>query len=271
MNTKINIVKIKKKYKYKNIVLIRPHMLIPKFSFTGLTTPPLGLAYIAAAAENHGHKVKIIDAVGEGIDKYTLYQTDYYIHGLNAEEIVKRIPNNTDIIGFSCMFSHEFPIYKNLINIIKKDFPNSLIVAGGEHITGLPELSLKECKGLDIIVLGEGEEVFIELIENYEDGKLNEISGIGYKEKNGEIKINSRNARIKDINTIKKPAWHLVPLEKYWELGKGYGVDLGKGIPMLASRGCPYQCTFCSNPLMWTTRWTARSPELVLEEMIEIL
>jgi len=268
---KLNPISLKsgKNQTKKNVVLIRPHMLIPTFSFTGLTTPPLGLAYLASAVESIGHNVIIIDAVGEGIDNYAPYQQDYLLHGLSTDDILRRIPNNTDVIGFSCMFSHEFPVYKELINSVKNTFPNSLVVAGGEHVTGLPELSLRECKGLDVIVLGEGEEIFNELLSSYDVRNLSLLSGIAYKEENGDVKVNQRRARISDINSIKSPAWHLVPLKNYWERGKGYGVDLGKGIPMLASRGCPYQCTFCSNPLMWTTRWVARSPRLVLDEMID--
>lgn len=51
------------------------------------------------------------------------------------------------------------------------------------------------------------------------------------------------------------------------ERGMGFGVNRGRSMPLMGSRGCPYQCTFCSNPLMWTTRWIARDPDLLLDEM----
>lgn len=63
------------------------------------------------------------------------------------------------------------------------------------------------------------------------------------------------------------PAWDLVPIERYLDRGLGFGVNRGRSMPMLATRGCPYQCTFCSNPEMWTTRWYARDPEQVLDEI----
>ena len=74
------------------IVLIRPHMLIPRYSFTGLTVPPLGLAYVAASLENRGHRVTLIDAVGEAIEQHALMGKDYVVHGLSTEQILDRVP-----------------------------------------------------------------------------------------------------------------------------------------------------------------------------------
>lgn len=59
----------------------------------------------------------------------------------------------------------------------------------------------------------------------------------------------------------------MMPLENYLVRGFGFGVNRGRSMPLLASRGCPYQCTFCSNPTMWTTRWIPRDPDLLLDEM----
>ena len=73
--------------------------------------------------------------------------------------------------------------------------------------------------------------------------------------------------RVRDLDSFPYPAWDLVPLENYWKYGMGLGVNRGRSMPMLATRGCPYQCTFCSNPLMWTTRWLARKPKAVLAEI----
>jgi radical SAM superfamily enzyme YgiQ (UPF0313 family) len=74
-------------------------------------------------------------------------------------------------------------------------------------------------------------------------------------------------ARIRTLDDIPWPAWDLVPIDRYLDHGLGYGVNRGRSMPMIATRGCPYQCTFCSNPEMWTTRWYARDPEQVLDEI----
>lgn len=251
----------------RRITLIRPHMLIPRFSFTGLTVPPLGLAYVASSLESRGHQVTLIDAVGEAIEQHIPFREDYILHGLKTEEILERIPRDTEFIGFSCMFSHEFPIYRSLIESVRGRFSTAYIVAGGEHVTALPEETFLQCSGLDVAVLGEGEETILSLAaSDFTAATLEIIPGIAWR--NGDkIQINARRARVRDINSFSRPAWHLVPLENYWKYGMGLGVDRGRSMPMLATRGCPYQCTFCSNPLMWTTRWTARHPQAVLDEM----
>jgi radical SAM superfamily enzyme YgiQ (UPF0313 family) len=251
----------------RRITLIRPHMLIPRYSFTGLTVPPLGLAYVAASLEGHGHQVTLIDAVGEAIEHHALFQEDYVLHGLATEQILERIPDDTEIVGFSCMFSHEFPIYRALIQAVEARFPAARILAGGEHVTALTGETFAQCEALDVAVLGEGEETMLDLAaSDFSPASLASIAGIAWR--NGsEVRTNPRRGRVRDIDSFPKPAWHLVPVENYWKHGMGLGVDRGRSMPMLATRGCPYQCTFCSNPLMWTTRWSARRPDAVLDEM----
>ncbi|MBT6403907.1 MAG: radical SAM protein, partial [Rhodospirillaceae bacterium] len=63
------------------------------------------------------------------------------------------------------------------------------------------------------------------------------------------------------------PAWDLFPLENYISRHQVNGVNIGRSMPLLATRGCPYQCAFCSNPFMWTQRWVPRAPKLVVDEI----
>ena len=84
------------------------------------------------------------------------------------------------------------------------------------------------------------------------------------------IKTEKR-TRIIKLDEIPKPAWDLVPLNKYLDLGLSLGVNRGRSMPMIASRGCPFQCTFCSSPYMWGTRWLARDPKLVADEIEEYI
>jgi pyruvate-formate lyase-activating enzyme len=67
-------------------------------------------------------------------------------------------------------------------------------------------------------------------------------------------------ARIRDVDDIPAPRWDLTPIERYLDGGFSFGVDRGRTMPLLATRGCPYSCTFCSSPKMWTTRYTTRRP-----------
>ncbi|MFI5360623.1 MAG: B12-binding domain-containing radical SAM protein [Elusimicrobiota bacterium] len=252
----------------KKVVLIRPPMLIPRYSFTGLTVPPLGLAYVAAAVRQEGHRLILIDAVGEAIETYSPLYDDYIVHGLSTEQILDRIPPEADYIGVSCMFSHESLVYRNLIQAVKERFPRIPIMAGGEHITALSEESLEKYAGLDLVVLGEGDETICDVVAGgCSDEELSRVPGVAWRDRGGHFRTSGPRARVREIDSFPRPAWDLVPLENYWKYGMGLGVDRGRSMPMLATRGCPYQCTFCSNPAMWTTRWIARKPQEVLAEM----
>ena len=110
---------------------------------------------------------------------------------------------------------------------------------------------------LDAVVLGEGEETAVALSRALEAGiPVDPITGIAYKSGGPlpVVNVNPRRARIADLDAIAWPAWDLMPIQAYMDRQLGFGVSRGRSGPMLASRGCPYRCTFCSNPEMWTTR-----------------
>ena len=120
------------------VTLIRPPA-IEAFRFTTTSvTPPLGLAYIAAALEGVSREVCVIDAVAEAPMTHSRYFRGYCV-GLCLEEIVDRIPAESDIIGISVIFTHEWPVVAHLIRLIKERFPAKRVILGGEHVTSLPE------------------------------------------------------------------------------------------------------------------------------------
>jgi radical SAM superfamily enzyme YgiQ (UPF0313 family) len=187
--------------------------------------------------------------------------------GLSDEEIVARVPKDTTVFGVSCMFSEEWPFTRTIIEALRRAFPDVPIVGGGEHINAAPEFSMRDCPALDACVLGEGEETFAELLETLRDGRpLADVAGICYLE-DGQFRRTRPRQRIRALDSIPRPAWHLLPLGNYLDNGFGFGIGRIRSYPIIASRGCPFECTFCSNPEMWTTRWYARDPEAVLDEM----
>lgn len=231
--------------------------------------PPIGPAYITGSMVAAGHDVSAVDAVGESLEQYTRLPgyENVLVHGLTGPEIVERIPVEVDVIAISGMFSVEWPITKPIIETIRDAFPDALIVIGGEHVTAAPRFSLDNCQAIDVGVLGEGEETMLELLDVYSrGGPLGDVSGIVYRS-NGEIRHTAPRARIRDIDEIAPPAWELWPVENYIDRELTHGVNLGRSMPILASRGCPYQCTFCSSPQMWKPLWRARDPELLVAEM----
>ncbi len=261
--------KIKKTSRPVHFCMIRPPTLTSVGAVGQDAVPPIGPSYVTGSILAAGHDVCAIDAVGEALDQYTLLAgyENVLVHGLTDEEIVARIPKNIDVIGVSSMFSVEWPITRRVIDAIRLGFPKALIVLGGEHATASPEFSLTSCEGVDVAVLGEGEETIVELLDAFsKDGDFSLVAGIVYRDNQTCIRTGPRN-RVKAIDTIPAPSWDLWPVEKYIDRELTHGVNLGRCMPILASRGCPYQCTFCSSPQMWTTMWNARDPKDVIREM----
>lgn len=253
----------------KSIVsLVKAPALTNAFALSTLVTPPLGLAYIAGSLKANDIATHIVDAVGEKPDQiFPLTFCDGYGIGLTMEEIVAAIPQSSDIIGLSCMFSNSWPFDWRLIVAISERFPDAQIIVGGEHATACSDYILTTCREVDIVAMGEGEETMVDLVNTIRTSNdLSRVAGIAFRD--GEaIHTTKRRKRIGDIDNISLPAWDLVPLENYMSRGLGHGSMHARNMPLMATRGCPFQCTFCSSPLMWTTKWSARKASLVVDEM----
>lgn len=249
------------------VVLVRPALRITKASYSTLACPPLALAYLAASLRAAGFDVQIIDAVGEAPRRYFKVPDARFLGlGLTDDEIASRIPADATLIGVTCMFSESWPLVRETIRSLRARRPDTPIVAGGEHATALPELTLRD-SGADAVALGEGEETIVELTRAIADGTpIDRVSGLAFLRDDRLVRTGTR-TRIRSLDSIPHPAWDLVPIEGYFEHGLAYGIGRSRSMPILATRGCPYQCTFCSSPQMWTTRWVARDPDDVLDEM----
>jgi anaerobic magnesium-protoporphyrin IX monomethyl ester cyclase len=208
--------------------------------------------------------------------------------GLATEDIVARIHPDTQVVGIGAMFTYQWDVVKELIHALKRVRPDVLIVGGGEHFTGLPDESL-QTSPVDVLVLGEGEETFVALLAAYQaflagragdpgDTARNvalwalDMPGLSFRTYGAEngpptIQHNPRRNRIRGVDEIPLPAWDLFDVTGYDDRRLINGVRLGRTMPILATRGCPYQCTYCSSPNMWTTRWVARDPKRVADEI----
>ncbi len=253
------------------IALVRPPVIFRRHGLANEATPALGLAYISGYLKKFGYDPAFIDGMGEGLNRIwePAEYPDFLCQGLTFEEIIKRIPEGARLIGVTAMFSGEWPLVRGLIDEIRKHFPDALIVAGGEHLTAMPEYCLKDCQGLDVCVQGEGEHKFYELAEAVVAGEdIANIEGIGFLDGDGHyVQTSALSPRIRDIDSIPWPDWPEGYLERFWSAGKSFGPQSARDMPMMFSRGCPYQCTFCSNPAMWTTRYILRDVDDVIAEV----
>jgi anaerobic magnesium-protoporphyrin IX monomethyl ester cyclase len=200
----------------------------------GFSNPPLGLAYLAGELELHNIDVKIADGYLIGIDGILLEVDDY-------------VPN---IIGITCYTPGRINVMK-IARSIKQKYPNMLIVLGGAHPTIQWKQILSVYPEIDICVLGEGEQTLLEIAQQK---PLDQITGIAWR-KNGETVKNPSRIYFDDLDKIPFPAWHLLDLLKYPPRGSGIvnGVDLAiePRIPVIFSRGCTANCSFCSTWWIW--------------------
>ena len=250
------------------VVLINPPQIFSKTQVVGGITPSLGVAYLAAVADQAGYKVKAIDAPGESPNQLIRHQGSV-LRGLTFREIIKRIPRETDLIGISNLYTFAFPMVSSLAKEIKSWFPRIPIVIGGAHVSSLPEVTLTD-PNIDYIVLSEGERTFLELCHAINGNRdVFDIDGFGYK-KDSEIFINPKTDFIEDLDSIPFPKREMLPMENYQEIAEPHGAVRGRWTTMIATRGCPFACTFCNTPIIWQRKWRARNPVCVVNEMEEL-
>lgn len=252
-----------------NVLLIRPASVYPVSQTKGnFGVPPIGIAYLAAFLKKSGITANCLDAYGEGLDHIERIENNRLIvHGLNTKEVLKRIDPKTDVIGISCMFSNEWIYCRDLLKQIRSQFPQALLILGGEHPTADPEVCFRDVPGLDLIITGEGEESLLEVIQSYrEKADYSQIPNV-ILYCDSQVKANPMRPRIKNLDNLPWPDWTNIPITKYMDQKLGYGRFGVRSMPLLASRGCPYKCTFCSNPVMWGNRWYVRSVDDVLKEI----
>lgn len=251
-----------------SIALVRPAILYSAKTYSAPVIPPLGLTYIAGVLEKANYQTQVVDGLGADIDRFTLSKCGRFkMQGAPHNEVIGRISPNTDIVGVSAMYSQEWPHIKSFIKELRQKFPKAKIIMGGEHATALPEYSLRDCPEIDYIISGEGEFPFLELVHSIRhEGNVETVPNLHYLDQ-GRYLTTELDSRVKNLDIIPWPAWHLIDLKAYFKPNFTMGVSKGRNIPLIASRGCPYRCTFCSNEYMWTTKYYMRSPQDVVDEI----
>jgi radical SAM superfamily enzyme YgiQ (UPF0313 family) len=173
-------------------------------------------------------------------------------------EIKKHMPA---IVGISVNL-YTYQVCLKLVAEIKEYFPKAFIILGGPTPSSIP-FKLINASRVDAIVVGEGEEAFGDIIANYKNKKhlFKGVKGLIYRQQN-EIITNEPRGFAKDINAFSPPAYHLFPdLNMYKTRAKRR-----PAASLITSRGCPYQCVFCSKDV-FKNICRARSPENVISEI----
>ncbi|MFC1620969.1 B12-binding domain-containing radical SAM protein [Candidatus Omnitrophota bacterium] len=178
-----------------------------------------------------------------------------FIHDKELEQLILSL-QPPRIIGLSVLTISSKRAYL-LAKKIKKIDPKAVVVLGGIHPTVMPEEALR-CEGVDIVVRKEGEETFAELVSAISDQKdYSKIAGISLR-KNGSIAHNPDRPMIIDLDAIPPFPYHL--FEENYERYPSFG-------SLLTSRGCPYNCIFCSSRSVSGKQYRYFSVERIISEI----
>lgn len=160
-----------------------------------------------------------------------------------------------DLIGFSMMTLSYKKKYEFLTQV-KEIIPAAKIIVGGPHISTLGEKALEECQAIDYGAVLAGEETIVELC----NGKpLEDIKGLIYR-KHEKILFNGFRPIPQKLDCYSFPRYDKFELKKYW-----FAEDVP--VPLVSSRGCPFQCTFCISRQFGGHRFYVRSPVNVVDEI----
>jgi anaerobic magnesium-protoporphyrin IX monomethyl ester cyclase len=207
--------------------------------------PPLGLTYLAAVLEPDGYEIRIIDCP---------------VNKINHEKLRSEITAfQPDLVGISAIT----PTIKSALqsaHLAKEECPDSKVIIGGPHATFMDTQILSEYPDVDVIVRGEGERTIRDLTQNlFSSGKLQDVPGICFRKEGQAVRTRNR-PLIENLDELPHPAYHYLDLKKYRIYGK---TDL----PIMTSRGCPYQCAFCVSSQMFGPNFRMRSPKHVVDEL----
>lgn len=217
---------------------------------------PLGIAYLAAILNKSGHDVAALDPCPDN---------------LSINEIADWIQSQRpDVLGISTLTYMSKQAY-NLANEVKKRMPMLPIILGGAHCTGFPETVMLESRNIDVVVIGEAEGRIVQLVEALGQGNNPDyIPGLIFKEtKTGKIRDTGVPPQITDLDSLPFPARSLFDHSRYHPFP-----DQVRKKPvtnLITSRGCPWRkCKFCFEGGKYMPRYRRRSPENVIEELIEV-
>ena len=226
-------------------------LLIKPSNLSDHIQPSLGLGYLASQIR-HQHEVKIVDCIKE------------HLPGPQLLPVLESF--QPDVVGAQC-YSMDLQKLKPVMETIKAFNPKIKTIIGGAHATAAPQHTMRYFgkELLDFVFVGEGEIGFpIFLRELYKGGQadFSLAPGLGWL-KDGELRLNPK-AEEPDLDKLGMPAWDLIMPESYPFSPHGVVCKNFPIAPIMATRGCPYMCTFCSSA---NTKLRKRSISQVLEEV----
>lgn len=227
-------------------------------NFTGFIEPNIGLFYVAGALKSNGYPVRYCDF--HLMDAEVRNKSNRPIEALDIEKFLQEIPKEElKIVGIS-MLTVNYNWGIKIAGFIKKIVPAAIIVAGGVHTSFEFEDVLKKRTEIDIVVVGEGEQVMVELVDrlynnHFNINEISDIKGLAFR-KDDEVVYTGKRPFIRDLDELVYPLYELLP-KRYVE---------NSVLRVLSSRGCVNQCAFCV-PSSFFNTLRLRDPIKVVNEL----
>ncbi len=252
------------------ITLINPP--IEDFYITSVRRQPLGLLYLASTLKSKGHEVELINCHTPKKHKIEqpkefLYLNDfkkisdklyrfpfgeYQRFGMSKEAVCERIKKlKTDLVLVSSLFTTYYEEVEEIIEMIKEFHKDTIVAAGGYHPSLFAEKFIKRT-AVDVVIVGEGELGVFKLLDQIKDGDY----------KSGSI-IRSEKF-IDDLDVLNFPERGLLK-------ERDFNFYKKKGAAIIASRGCPNSCSFCTSRMFWKGNYNFRSLNNILLEVDECI
>ncbi|HAF96555.1 MAG: hypothetical protein A2021_01515 [Elusimicrobia bacterium GWF2_52_66] len=251
------------------ILLIQPPW--QRFFGNRVQTPPIALNHVASHVKEKMPHVSVDVYNADFTNKHLSIVNSYsyckhhsdYVERLNASgDVIWRQVRavisdfKPDIVGISAMTSSYISALR-VSAIVKEINPKTIVVFGGKHPTALPAQTLSN-QSVDFVVIGDGEETFVDLILNWECPE--KVPGIAYRDLEGGVIINAARPAIYDINSLPLPVFDSAITRYGYEDKKNAGISTWS---LVAARGCPFQCVYCASD----KKIRYRSPEHVMCEV----
>jgi len=256
------------------VCLINPPRIQPKVWGKPNVFPPIVMATVAAVLEKK-HEVSIIDSPTEGWENLEDLDESKYRVGLSAKTIAQRVHDwKPDVVAIEIPFSGWSKTAFEVASIVKDVSKGVRVILFGLHPSSRP-IDCLQSPHVDFVVIGEPENTISELVEALEQKKtdFSSIAGLGFLQ-SGTPVLNAKREVIQNLDSLPFPARHLLPMDVYasavkanplrGEINKPYTI-------IITSRGCPYNCVFCSNCIVWGKQWRPRSAKNVVDEVEQVV
>ena len=207
---------------------------------------PLALLAISSFLHKDGVDVRIISPA--------LYN-DY------MQEAIKECQGSI-CLGITAMTGTQISEGLEIARLVKVKYPQLPIIWGGWHPSILPESTIEDPM-VDIVVCGQGERKFYDIVKVLRDGQLDDLRNIpGVSFKNDFGIVFNKQFSIEDMNNFPRAPYDIVDIEKCFNKTE-YG---NRTIQYVSSYGCPCRCSFCIEPVVNQRRWVSLAAERVVDE-----